>query len=56
MSLPIERLFVIIYNYVYIEVAGFLMLCVCIEVYCVCNFMCYVQCVELKVCFGGIGL
>ena len=28
------------------------MLCVCIEVVYVCNSMCYVQRIELKLCFG----
>ena len=33
--------------------SGFLMLCVCIEVVYVCSLMCYVQRVEIKLCFGG---
>ena len=28
-------------------------LCVCIEVFCICNFMCYVQRVEFKLVLGG---
>ena len=56
VSLLTEWLFVwwwlfVIYIYVYIEVP--FMLCVCIELVYVCNFMCYVQRVERK-CFCGI--
>ena len=32
------------------------MLCVCTEVFCVCNSMYYVQRVERKLCLGGIEL
>ena len=50
MSFLTERLFVI---YMCIHGGGFLMLCLCIEVAYVCNFMCYVQRVELKLCSLG---
>ena len=49
VGLLTERWFVI---YVY-ALRWFSYVCVCIEVVYVCNFMCFVQRVELKLHFGG---